>query len=163
MGWEPPLPAILTRRHVLTGLGAGIVLLAAAPRPSFAALADGLAAIRESVGDPAEATEGRISIDLPPLAESGNAVPLGVSVESPMTEADHVRTVWVFAPENPRPRVAVLHLTPRAGRAAFNTRIRLAKTQDIVAFAEMSDGSLWTRTVNVMVTVGACESLRFQP
>ncbi len=152
-----------SRRTLLAGIGAGLVLLAVRPPLAFAALADGEKAIRDSVGDPKRAQEGRISVDLPPLAESGNSVPLGIRVESPMTEGDYVRTVWVFAPENPRPRVAIVHLTPRAGKAEFDTKIRLAKSQNIVAFAEMSDGSLWHRTVNVMVTVGACESLRFQP
>jgi sulfur-oxidizing protein SoxY len=153
----------LSRREALAGIGAGLLLVSVTPiRPAFAALADAEIAIREAVGDPSLAQEGRVFIDMPPLAESGNSVPITIRVDSPMTPEDHVRTIWAFTPENPRPRVAVVHLGPRAGRAEFSTKIRMAKSQDVIAFARMSDGSLWTKTVNVTVTVGACESLRYQ-
>lgn len=154
----------LSRREALAGLGAGLLFVTTTTiRPALADLADAEAAIREAVGDPKLAQEGRIFIDMPPLAESGNSVPMSIKVDSPMTAEDHVETVWAFTPGNPRPRVAAVHLGPRAGRAEFSTKIRMAKTQDVIAFARMSDGSLWTRTINVTVTVGACESLRYQP
>ena len=85
--------------------------------------------------------------------------PLAVAVDSPMTEADHVRRVGIFAEQNPRPKVAETTFTPASGAAVFDTKIRLAGTQDIVVVAEMSDGSLWSRRQKVMVVVGACTTL----
>jgi sulfur-oxidizing protein SoxY len=97
-----------------------------------------------------------MTLRLPAIAENGNAVPLNVMVESPMTTADHVRSIHVFATGNPTPEVAVFHLTPAMGRATVDTRIRLGQTQDVVAFAEMSDGSLFMARAEVKVTIGGC-------
>ena len=112
-------------------------------------------AIRKVVGA-ARVNPGRVRLDLPPLSENGNAVPLGVSVESPMTAADHVRAIHVFTEKNPQPEVVSFHLGPRAGRASVATRIRLADTQTVVAISELSDGSFWSASAAVVVTLAAC-------
>lgn len=113
------------------------------------------AAIKEILGD-RTAEEGRISLDLPEIAENGNTVPISVGVESPMTEDDHVKAVHIFAEGNPLPNVAKMNFTPRSGEAVASTRIRLAKTQKIHAVAEMSDGSVFTAAREVKVTIGGC-------
>ncbi len=113
------------------------------------------AAMAEILGD-ATAEEGRISLDLPEIAENGNTVPLTVEVDSPMTEDDYVKAVHLFADGNPVPTVAKMNFTPRSGEAIASTRIRLAKTQKIHAVAEMSDGSFFTAAQEVKVTIGGC-------
>jgi sulfur-oxidizing protein SoxY len=113
------------------------------------------AAIRAHTGG-ATLRSGRITIEIAELVENGNAVPLSVSVQSPMTAADHVRSLAVFTERNPQPEVAVFHLSPRSGRARVDTRIRLATSQPLVAVATMSDGSVWRHQVDVIVTLAAC-------
>ena len=100
--------------------------------------------------------KGRIKIELPPLVENGNAVPLGITVESPMTDADHVKAIHVFTEKNPQPNVVSFQLGPRAGTANISTRMRLADTQIVIAVAEMSDGTFWRDEVEVVVTMAAC-------
>jgi sulfur-oxidizing protein SoxY len=112
-------------------------------------------AIRQVVGT-APVTAGKVKLELPPLVENGNTVPLAVSVDSPMTAADHVRALHVFAEKNPQPNVLSVHLGPRAGRASVSTRMRLADTQTVVAIAELSDGSFWSDRADVVVTLAAC-------
>jgi len=147
------------RRRFLAAAGG---LVAGAGLPA-AAVAQGVRgdvqamqeAIRKVVGG-ARVSEGRVKIDLPPLSENGQAVPLTVSVESPMTASDHVRTIHVFNEKNPQPDVAAFHLGPRAGRATVATRVRLADTQTVIALARMSDGSWWSGSTHVIVTLAAC-------
>lgn len=93
---------------------------------------------------------------MPRLADNGNLVPCRIRVQSPVTETDHVRRVGLFSEKNPRPVMGVFHLGPRAGKAEIVTRIRLAGTQRLVAVAEFSDGSFWSDTAEVVVTVSAC-------
>src|SRR5688572_16438343 len=112
-------------------------------------------AIRRVIGT-ARVTPGKVKLELPPLSENGNAVPLSVSIESPMTATDHVKAVHVFTEKNPQPDVATFRFGPRAGRARVSTRVRLADTQTVTAIAEMSDGSFWSTTANVVVTLAAC-------
>jgi sulfur-oxidizing protein SoxY len=112
-------------------------------------------AIRKVVGS-ARVSPGRVKLELPPLVENGNTVPIAVSVESAMTPADHVRAIHVFNEKNPQPDVVTFRLGPRAGRASVATRIRLADTQTVVAIAELSDGSFWSASVAVVVTLAAC-------
>ena len=100
--------------------------------------------------------EGRVQLELPEMVENGNAVPTTVSVDSPMSAADHVVAIALFTGRNPLPEVAEFRLGPRAGRARVVTRIRLATSQKVVAAARMSDGSVWTRTMDVLVTLAAC-------
>ena len=105
-------------------------------------------------GAPARA--GRVKIDTPLLAENGHSVQVTITVQSPMTAADHVRGVDIVSEKNPRPLIAHFDLGPRAGRAEIVTRIRLGGTQHVVAVAQMSDGSYWYDVVEVQVTESAC-------
>jgi sulfur-oxidizing protein SoxY len=146
-----------TRRRFLveTAALAGAAGLGLDLDPADATPASMQAAIRNVTGE-AKLNKGRVKIDIPALIENGNAVPLTVSCESPMTQEDHVKAIHVFTEKNPQPNVIGVHLGPRAGRASVSTRIRLADTQKIVAVAQMSDGSFWSDEVEVIVTLAAC-------
>jgi len=134
---------------------AGAALVTMLPFAARATPDDLAAAIRQLVGD-ATIDTGRVKLDLPPLIENGNTVPLTVSVDSPMTEADHVTSIHVFNEKNPQPYVFEARLTPRNGRAVVGTRIKLADTQKIVAIAQTSDGRFWSASADVIVTIAAC-------
>lgn len=112
-------------------------------------------AIRQVVGT-AQVRKGRVELDVPPLVENGNTVSLVVSVDSPMTKTDYVKSIYVFNEKNPQPNVIGVHLGPRAGRARISTRFRLADTQTITAIAEMSDGTFWSASAEMIVTGAAC-------
>lgn len=148
-----------TRRQFLAIAAASVVPAAARAQidPNLAAnrKAAFQAALKRIVGD-AKAGEGRVKLTLPPLIDNGNSVPLSVSVESPMTEADHVKAIHVLTEKNPLPDVITFALGPRAGRASFATRVRLADTQTVTAIAQMSDGSFWSDRAEVVVTLSAC-------
>lgn len=140
------------RRHLLVA-GA---LLALAVRPARAAFDASLTeAIRAWAGS-ARPQAGRVTLDVAPLVDNGNAVPIAVRVASPMTAADHVREIVIFNERNPQRDVARFHLSPANGRAEVATRIRLATSQHLVALARMSDGSVWQHSVEVLVTLAAC-------
>ena len=141
-----------TRRDALL-LGGAVMLVSAVP--ALATPEEMAEAVRHFTGG-AEVRAGRVKLDLPPLVENGNAAPLTVSVDSPMTEADHVRRIAVFNEKNPQPNVLTARLGPRSGRAGLSTRIRLANSQRITALAEMSDGSFWSGSADVIVTLAAC-------
>jgi len=134
---------------------AGVALCSLAPRPAGAALAELEAAVLDFTGGVAP-RDGRVRLDVAPLVENGNTVPLTVSADSPMTEADHVDAIAVFNTRNPQRDVAIFHFTPRSGRATVSTRIRLATSQTLVAVARMSDGSYWTTQTAVIVTLAGC-------
>ncbi|MBI5790651.1 MAG: sulfur oxidation protein SoxY [Rhodocyclales bacterium] len=146
----------MKRRHFLQLGGMG---LAGSARPLRAQqlmpLQDLLPLIRAVAGE-VQPRPGRVRLGLPQLAENGNSVPLELNVDSPMTEADHVRSLHVFAERNPRPLIASFHLGPHAGRAKVTTRIRLAGSQRVVAIAVLSDGSAWSDETEVIVTSAAC-------
>lgn len=112
-------------------------------------------ALRETFGD-TEIRRGRVKLDLAIIAEDGAIVPTTISVESPMTEADHVKDIHLFAERNPLPRVAAFHLGPHNGRAQVSTRIRLAEAQRVIAVARLSDGTLWSDEMQVEVSLAAC-------
>ena len=112
-------------------------------------------AIRRIVGE-ATVKPGKVKLDVPPLSENGNSVSMSVSVDSPMTPADHVKAIHVLTDKNPQPYVIGVKIGPRAGRATISTRMRLSDTQNVIAIAEMSDGSFWSDTETVIVTLGAC-------
>jgi sulfur-oxidizing protein SoxY len=112
-------------------------------------------AVQEFAGS-ADIRGARVHLDIPPLVENGNAVGVTVTVESPMSESDHVRRIALFNEKNPQAGVAIFHLGPRSGRAKVSTRIRLAATQSVKAVAEMSDGSFWSGEAKVIVTLAAC-------
>jgi sulfur-oxidizing protein SoxY len=148
-----------TRRRFLTdaaalagGLGLGLSL---AVRPASATPETMRAAVKRVVGE-ASLQKGKVKLDLPPLVENGNVVSVTVSVDSPMTATDHVKAIHIFNEKNPLPDVVGIRLGPRAGRASFSTRIRLADTQTITAIAELSDGTFWSASVEVIVTLAAC-------
>jgi sulfur-oxidizing protein SoxY len=113
------------------------------------------AAVHRLIGE-APVRQGRVTLDIPPLVENGNTIAMSVAVDSPMTEADYVKAIHVFNEKNPQPDIISVHLGPRAGKAAFSSRIRLADSQNVLAIAEMSDGSLWSDTAEVIVTIAAC-------
>ena len=96
------------------------------------------------------------SLELPQIAENGNTVPLSIEVESPMSNSDHVKAVHIFAEGNPAPEVASFHFSPANGIAKASVRIRLAQTQNVIAVAELSDGSILQATTEVKVTIGGC-------
>lgn len=99
---------------------------------------------------------GRVTLEIPPLVENGNLVTMKVSVQSPMTEADYVRAIHIVAEGNPLPNVVSFFLSPRAGRAAITTRIRLGDSQRVRAIAQMNDGSFWQGDAATLVTLAAC-------
>ena len=142
----------LDRRSFLAGAALVTVLPLASAHATPEAMA---AAIKEVVGG-AVIREGRVKLDLPPLVENGNTVPLTVSVESPMTPADHIKAIHVFNEKNPQPHVFDARLGPRNGRAVVSTRIKLGDSQKIVAIAETSAGEFWSASADVIVTLAAC-------
>jgi sulfur-oxidizing protein SoxY len=144
---------LLTRRRILLAAsGIGLASFAASARATEAEMAE---AIRDLIGE-ALLTPGKVKLELPSIVENGNTVPVTVSVESPMTEADHVENIHIFNQKNPQPYVAAFHLGPRAGKARVATRIRLADSQRVVAIARLSDGSFWSDNADVIVTLAAC-------
>ena len=147
-----------TRRQFL-GLAGGAAVLGAVPivtlRPTEATPASLASAIRNVTGG-APVKTGKIKLDVPPLVENGNTVPMTVSVASPMAPEDFVRSIHVFNEKNPQPNIGNFYLGPHAGRAQISTRIRLADSQKVVAIARLSDGSFWSVSVDVVVTLAAC-------
>ena len=151
-------PETSTRRQFLSLAGSAAVLGTvpiATLRPAEATPATMTAAIRTIVGE-ATVRAGKVKLDVPPLVENGNTVPMTVSVSNPMTPADHVVSIHVFNEKNPQPNMGNYYLGPHAGRAQVSTRIRLADSQKIVAIARLSDGSFWSATSDVVVTLAAC-------
>lgn len=141
--------ATLPRRDVLV-LGAAVL----SPLPAWSQ--DELAAAVSAFAAGAKVGDGKVTIEIAPLVENGNTVPVTVTVDSPMTAAAHVKTVALFNERNPQREVAQFTLGPRAGRARVSTRIRLATSQKLVAVARLSDDSVWSRTVEVIVTLAGC-------
>jgi sulfur-oxidizing protein SoxY len=142
-----------TRRRAIAGtIGLGASLLW---RPARATAPELAAAVRTFTGG-APTRPGRVTLDIEPLVENGNTVPITVSVASPMTADNHVQAIAVFTERNPQPEVAQFTLTPRSGRARVSTHIRLATSQQVVAVARLRDGSYWSHAVDVIVTLAAC-------
>lgn len=144
-----------SRREALALGGSAALALALAPDFALGDVASTEAELKRLYGErPME--ESRIKLDLPPIAENGLVVPVNIEVESPMTDEDHVKAVHLFAEGNPAPRVASFYFTPANGKAATSTRIRLAKTQTVVAVCEMSSGALHVARAEIKVTIGGC-------
>ena len=144
----------VSRRTLLgavTGAAVGTLVVV---RPAHAA--DDLQAAIKAFTNGAPLQRGRVKLDIAPLVENGNTVPITVHVTSPMTPADHVLAITVLNEKNPQRDVITCRLGPRAGRADVSTRIRLANSQQLVAIAQMSDGSFWSDTADVIVTLAAC-------
>jgi sulfur-oxidizing protein SoxY len=144
--------ASLERRAFLAGAAVVTVLPWTSARATPASM---VAAIKEVTGD-VSVREGRVILDLPPLIENGNTVPLTVSVESPMTVANHIKAIHVFNEKNPQPHVFDATLGPRNGKAVIGTRIKLGDSQKIIAIAETSTGEFWSASADVIVTLAAC-------
>ena len=148
-----PTQHCITRRQAVMASAALVGLTQL--RPALAQT-DTLAAAVSAYAAGKTVTEGRVKLDIAELVDNGNVVPITVSVDSPMTPASHVTAIAVFNEKNPQREVVKFTLGPRYGKAAVSTRIRLATTQKLVAVAQMSDGSLWSHTVDVIVTIAAC-------
>jgi sulfur-oxidizing protein SoxY len=142
----------LTRRTLLGG-AAGFAVAPFAP--AFATPESMAVAIGEVVrGRPVR--DGKVTLDIQPLIDNGNTVPMRVSVDSAMNDTDRVRAIHVFNERNPQPHVLSVKFGPRAGKAELATRIKLGDTQKVIAIAEMQDGTLWRAGVDVIVTIAAC-------
>jgi len=150
------LPSV-TRRRILKAAAALTVGSGAlrTVRPARSTPATMQAAIRTVVGEN-QINKGKVTLEIPPLVENGSTVACSVTVDSPMTPSDYVTAIHIFNEKNPQPNVIGVHLGPRAGRARFSTRIRLADTQRVIAIAQLSDGSFWSDSVDVVITLGAC-------
>jgi sulfur-oxidizing protein SoxY len=146
---------LINRRTLLRQLGAAGLLLAMRPSSAWATPEAVEQAIRQRIGE-RQPQPGGMTLTLPKIAETGNSVPLTVTVDSSMTREDHVLRIHVFVPGNPEPVASTYHLGLRAGKAQISTQIRLARTQTVVALAEMSDGSVRSEAASIVVTLGAC-------
>jgi sulfur-oxidizing protein SoxY len=146
---------LVSRRTMLRQLGAAGLLLALWPANAWTTPEAVQQAIRQRIGD-RDPQSGGMTLTLPKIAETGNSVPLTVAVESPMTPEAYVLRIHVFVPGNPEPVAATYHLGARAGKAQISTQIRLARTQTVLALAEMSDGGVRSDAASILVTLGAC-------
>jgi sulfur-oxidizing protein SoxY len=152
-------PPTSSRRRFL-GLAGSTAVIGALPvaitvRPAEATPEMMATAIRAITGG-ANVQTGKVKLDIPPLVENGNSVPMTVSVTSPMTPTDYVKSIHVFNEKNPQPNMGNFYLNPRTGRPQISTRVRLADSQKITAIAKLSDGSFWSTTADVVVTLAAC-------
>ena len=145
---------IVSRRAF--AIGAGCTLLAAlAPQIAFAN-ADRLGELVTMLFGDERFAEGTIKLDVPPMVENGMVVPITVEVESPMTETNYVRAIHLYALDNPMPQIGAYTFTPASGKAAISTRVRLARSQDVIAVAEMSDGSVRAAKAPISIMIGGC-------
>ncbi len=141
------------RDAVLMGVSAALYLTVS--DAAFATPAEAAAEIDKFTGGK-EPTQGKITIDLPEIAENGNTIPLNITVDAPMTAESYVSDVLVVADSNPNPAIAKFHFTLLSGRAVAGTRIRLAGTENVIIVAKTSDGRLYTDRKQVKVTIGGC-------
>jgi len=150
------------RREFLLGASAAAAVALFLSQATEFAQAQGAAsesgweeAYRKVVGD-AKPVEGKLVLELPEIAENGNVVPFVLSIQSPMTADSYVKAAHIFSTANPQPTVATFHFTPLSGKASVASRMRLARTQDIISVAELSDGKFAVARRNVKVTIGGC-------
>jgi sulfur-oxidizing protein SoxY len=143
-----------TRRTIIIGAGAaaGLAMLPQAARATPEMRDEALAALTKG----APVKDGRVTLTVPAVAENGLSVYTTIAVESPMTEADHVRAIHILSEKNPIAHLMSFHLGPRAGLAKVSTNMRLGASQQVTALAEMSDGSFWRDRKDVIVTIAAC-------
>jgi sulfur-oxidizing protein SoxY len=147
------------RRRILAagaGLGASVLLLSKGWAQPVIGTPDGLAAAINTFTAGKSALPGKVTLDISPIVDNGNSVPVTVTVTSPMTPAEHVTAIAIFNERNPQRDVVNFKLGPRAGRASVATRIRLATSQKLVAVAQLSDGTYWSHSVDVVVALAAC-------
>ena len=155
MGTKTPSAAQVNRRHLLKSGWIAALTLSAIPLSAQATPENALTAIGELIGAKTP-KEGRVKLILTEIAENGGTVPLKVSVDSPMSEEDHVQAIHVFADGNPFPEVASYFMGPHNGKAYLSIRLRLLKTQNVIAVAEMSNGEVYLGRKNIKVTIGGC-------
>ena len=150
--------AVDRRTFVILATGAAAGAVMARPGTARAATSEEVEkAVRKAIGDKnAKSGKGVVELEVPQIAENGNTVPIGVRVDSPMTAEDHVTAVHIFALGNPSPDVVSFRFTPQSGRAEAATRMRLAKTQNVVAIAETSKGEAYRTEAEIKVTIGGC-------
>ena len=145
---------IISRRNVLHLLGgtAGTVLFSkyALAKPNLA-----LNKIKE-ISKNAKVEEIDLFLDVPEIAENGNQVKVSFDIESPMTDEDFVKTVYILADGNPAPNVAKFSFTTDMGACSATTRMRLSKTQNIYLLAEYNNGNFAMTKSKVKVTIGGC-------
>lgn len=147
----------VTKRELLA-LGGAAIAAFAVGLPAGVALADD-AEVKKRIADFAGGKtigSGKVTLTTPEIAENGNTVPVTVDVKSPMTDKDYVKSILILAAGNPRPGVATFHFSPMSGEASATTRIRLAKTQEVIAVAKMSNGDVFMEKKIVKVTIGGC-------
>lgn len=152
---NPHPPTRSTRRAALKAAVSGMGLSVLPFRAALATPESLDVALRETFGD-TEIRRGRVKLDIALIAEDGTIVPTTITVDSPMTEAEHVKEIHLFSERNPLPRIAAFHLGPHNGRAQVSTRIRLAEAQRVMAVARMNDGTLWSDEMQVEVSLTAC-------
>jgi sulfur-oxidizing protein SoxY len=141
----------MKRREFLAGLAGSLALPGAAR-----AQVDPLDPLVWVITDGAPVRKGKVRLVLPQLADNGNSVPIQITVDSPMTAADHVQSIHLYSERNPVRNMANFYLGPRAGKAEVNSRVRLAGSQRVTAVAKLSDGSFWYDAAPIVVTLSAC-------
>ena len=145
----------ISRRQLLLSTSGFAVLATIPAKKLFAATNQYQQQIDQFVGGN-KLSEGQLELDLPEIAENGNLVPLNVSIDSPMTNEDHITSIMVVAAGNPLGGVATFHFSPLSGEASASIRMRLARTQDVIAIAKRNDGSCFLAKKTVKVTIGGC-------
>lgn len=144
-----------SRRRFISGLAGLWALPALTPHAALAA-SDAIRSLVEKITGGATVNASRVHLEMPRLADNGHSVPLKVRIESPMTPADHVRSITLLSERNPRPLIATFHFSAQSRRAEIVTRVRMNGSQHVVALAQMSDGTYWSGTAEVEVTESAC-------
>lgn len=147
---------VVDRRGFLAGAGAGALAIALVPLDAGATPADVRAAIDAIIGAKPIKDDDRVTLVLPEIAENGGTVPLTLSVDSPMSDQDHVTALHIFCDGNPSPNMASYYLGPHNGKAEVSMRIRLMQTQNVVAVAETSTGEVLRKQMQIKVTLGGC-------
>jgi sulfur-oxidizing protein SoxY len=150
-----PTP-LLDRREFATGAAALVLFSLYAGRLSAQVTEPAWQQVLKSLVGDVKPIEGKVTLELPEIAENGNTVPLTVSVESPMTPNDYVKAIHVIATENPQPGVATFRFSLLSGKASAASRMRLARTQEVIGLAELSDGKFLLGRRSVKVTIGGC-------
>lgn len=153
----PNISAMNRRKFLMLGGASAATLAIAGMLPGLSlASVEGVEARIKELTEGKSIKEGKITFKLPTIAENGNTVPVTINVDSPMTDDDHVTSVYLLSEKNPVADIAAFHLTPMSGKAMVSTRVRLAKTQNLIAVAQMSDGSVYIGKKKIKVTIGGC-------
>ena len=153
---------VRSRRDVLCSAAAGAAFWSALGQMSaFAEEQRGRSpafelAYRRLLGESEPLDDGSVTLELPDIPENGNTVPFRIEVASPMTPEDFIKTAYLLSTGNPQPMVAAFHFSNKSGRAVVAGRMRLARSQDVVALAERSDGKFVVAVRQVEVTIGGC-------